>query len=127
MALTFSLTQMFLDQLKEFILLCQTSPEVLQRDELAFFLDFCSSWSQIQKFRQDTKVNSDSAKSLVNVNVFPKQEDKKSSGQDVNNEEFVKLIQNECNKQSSRLLDVFLERRKDCLTEKYDYLLNNLR
>lgn len=91
MALTFSLTQMFLDQLKEFILLCQTSPEVLQRDELAFFLDFCSSWSQIQKFRQDTKVNSDSAKSLVNVNVFPKQEDKKSSGQDVNNEEYYKF------------------------------------
>ena len=82
MALTFSLTQIFLDQLQEFILLCQTSPEVLQRKELTFFLDFCSSWSQIQKFRQESKVNGDNSQSTVNINVFPKQEDKKTGSQE---------------------------------------------
>ena len=82
MALTFSLTQMFLDQLQEFILLCQTSPEVLQRKELTFFLDFCSSWSQIQKFREESKVNGDSSQSTVNINVFPKLEDKKAGSQE---------------------------------------------
>ena len=87
MALTFSLTQMFLDQLKEFILLCQTSPEVLQRDELTFFLDFCSSWSQIQKFRQDMKVNGSDSQSLVNINVFPKEEDKKMNSTEDNSVE----------------------------------------
>ena len=49
---------------------------------------------------------------------------------DVNNEDFVKLVQEECNKQSSRLLDIFMKRRNDCLMElqeKYENLLENLR
>ena len=84
MSLTFSLTTMFLDQLKEFILLCQTHPDVLQREDLAFFLDFCTSWSQIQSFRKLNQTSSDgpSIKVCKEEDKKPKEDDSK----DTNNE-----------------------------------------
>ena len=43
MSMSFDLPQSALEQLKGFIMLCRTKPEILHKEELAFFREYLSS------------------------------------------------------------------------------------
>jgi Hsp70-interacting protein N N-terminal domain len=43
MSMSFDLPQSALEQLKGFIMLCRTKPEILHKDELAFFREYLTS------------------------------------------------------------------------------------